>query len=331
MRVLKPLLKRGALVAAANWQVTLIQSTADTLFKLLIAAPIVGGLVLAALVVGAEPSELMTLEWRAMVLTIVRSLLSHPAVLLAFLLAVGAVAIGGSLFIFLLKGGTVTVLVRGEHAGGTIEEPPLHLESLRRAACFSPELYIDAARRLFPRYAKLGFLLMALYAISGAAYLTVVYAIGLLGDRWGIAALVTAAFVAWITLVNLLYLLVQIVIAADDCSVSAAATRVTGFLHAQGRGVSAVFLVILGLVVLATGASLLATAALGLIAFVPFVGLAVLPLQMLAWIFRGIVFQYLGLTSVGAYVKLYRTSPAEAERAVTTDAALRFEPGTGRS
>jgi hypothetical protein len=51
---------------------------------------------------------------------------------------------------------------------------------------------------------------------------------------------------------------------------------------------------------------LLATAALGLIAFVPFVGLAVLPLQLLAWVFRGIVFQFLGLASIGAYLRLYR-------------------------
>ena len=43
---LKPVLKRGALVAAANWQVTLIQATADSLFKLLIATPVFGGLFL---------------------------------------------------------------------------------------------------------------------------------------------------------------------------------------------------------------------------------------------------------------------------------------------
>ena len=40
---LKPVLKRGALVAAANWPVTLIEATADSVFKLLIATPIVGG------------------------------------------------------------------------------------------------------------------------------------------------------------------------------------------------------------------------------------------------------------------------------------------------
>jgi len=49
-----------------------------------------------------------------------------------------------------------------------------------------------------------------------------------------------------------------------------------------------------------------ATTSLGLIAFVPFVGLAVLPLQLLAWLFRGIVFQYIGLSALGAYLHLYR-------------------------
>lgn len=316
-------------MAAANWQVTLVQSTADTLFKLLIAAPIVGGLVLAVLVLGAEPRELMSLEWRDMGIAIAASLLSHPIVLAAFLLAVGVVSVGGSLFIFLVKGGTVAMLVAGERDAGPIEQPPLHLDSMRRAARFSPERYLAAARQLFPRYARLGLVLMGIYTASGAGYLMAVFAIGLLGDRWGSAALVTAGFVVWITIVNLLYLLVQIVIAVDDCSVSVAARRVVAFLRHERRGVAGVFIVVLGLVALATGASVLATAALGLIAFVPFVGLAVLPLQLLAWIFRGIVFQYLGLTSIGAYVRLYRGSPVEAGRAVTSDNALRLEPDPG--
>ena len=37
---LKPILTRGCLVAAANWQVTLVQATADSLFKLLLAVPL---------------------------------------------------------------------------------------------------------------------------------------------------------------------------------------------------------------------------------------------------------------------------------------------------
>jgi hypothetical protein len=331
MRVLKSVLKRGALVAAANWQVTLIQATADTLFKLLIAVPVIGGILLAMLVVGAEPRELMSLDWREMGLTVARSLLSHPIVLVAFLLAVGVVAVGGSLFIFLLKGGTVAVLVRGERDAGPIEEPPLHLDAVRRAARFSPELYVEASRELFPRYSRLGFILMAVYLASGAGYLMTVFAIGLIGDRWGMAALATAAFVVWITLVNLIYLLVQIAVAADDCSVATASRRVVRFLRHERRRVTYTFLLVLGLVVLATGASVLATAALGLIAFVPFVGLAVLPLQLLAWIFRGIVFQFLGLASVGAYVNLYRSRVGDDAGAVVRDRALQLEPNPRHS
>ncbi len=305
--LLKPVLKRGALIAAANWQVTLIQATADSLFKLLIATPVVGGLFLAGLVIGTAPEDLLSLEWREMAGTIVTSLLSHPGVLSAFLASLGVVMVGGSLFIFLVKAGSVAVLVRGEREAGAIEQPPLHLEVVGRAAKFSAETYIEAARALFPRYARLGCVLMVVYLVSGGLYLAAVYETGFHGDLGGLMTLlITTGFVSWITLINLVYLLMQIVIAADDCSVAQAWPRVGAFVRQQRRGVSAVFGVVLVLVVAATGASLIATAALGLIAFVPFIGLAVLPLQLLAWIFRGVVFQYLGLTSIGAYLRLYR-------------------------
>ncbi|HEY7056641.1 MAG TPA: hypothetical protein VH458_08965, partial [Vicinamibacterales bacterium] len=58
--------------------------------------------------------------------------------------------------------------------------------------------------------------------------------------------------------------------------------------------------------IIATVASILATAGLGLIAFVPLVGLAVLPLQFAAWLVRGIVFEYLALAALGAYLSHYR-------------------------
>ncbi len=72
------------------------------------------------------------------------------------------------------------------------------------------------------------------------------------------------------------------------------------------RAVAAIFGATLGLALLTTAASILATAALGLIAFVPLVGLAALPLQLIAWLVRGIVFQYIGLTSLVAYLRVYR-------------------------
>jgi hypothetical protein len=167
------------------------------------------------------------------------------------------------------------------------------------------DFYVESARSLFPRYLRLGLLLMAVYLVSGLIYLAAVVN-RTASEGWGTAALITAAFAAWITIVNLAYLLTQIVVAAENCSVGAALRRVAAFVRRERRHVSAVFLLVLALVVAATGASVLATAALGLVAFVPFFGLAALPLQLLAWLLRGLVFQYLGLASVGAYLKLYR-------------------------
>lgn len=314
-RDLKAALKRGALIAAANWPVTFIQWVADSLFKLLIAAPLIGGTFLVALVVGADPGALVTLDWRELVATIVTSLLSKPLVLVAFLLALSVVIVGGSLFMFLVKAGTVGVLALGEREADAIELPPLHIAVVARASRFSIDMFIQSARGLFPRYARLGFLLMAVYAASAGIYLGSMFASGPRG--WAMTALLTLALVVWVTFVNLVYLLMQLVIAADDCSVAAAATRVGAFLRRERGTVTVVFVVILALVVFATGASLLATAALGLIAFVPLVGLAVLPLQLLAWLLRGIVFQYIGLSSIGAYLNVYRTYSAALDGRVS--------------
>jgi hypothetical protein len=309
---LKPAIKRGALLAAANWPVTLIQASADSLFKLVLAAPVIGGVFLVALSIGSEPSELISLEWRQMAATIVASLVARPVVLTSAFLAVAVVAVGGSLFVFLVKAGTVATLVRSDLEAGPIEEPPLRISEVARASRFSVDSYSDSARALFPRYARLGFMLMGVYVVSGLAFLLLVVRREP-GEGWSLAALLTIVFVLWITVVNLLYLLVQIVIAADDCSVAAAGRRVAAFLRRDRKDVALIFLLVLALILGATGASVLATAALGLVAFVPFLGLAALPLQLLAWLLRGLVFQYLGLTSLGAYLTLYRSSVARPQ------------------
>ena len=314
--VLKYSLKRGALIAAANWPVIIVQEIADSLFKLLMAVPLVGGIFLVALVLGAEPVALMSLGWRDLAATIVASLMSRPVVLAAFLAALGVVIVGGSLFVFLIKAGTVSVLVRGDALSGPIEQPPLHFSTVMTASAFSVETFETGARALFPRYARLGTALLTVYFLSGSLYLVAVLASRSAGDSWGMAALFTAGFVSWITVLNFLYLLTQIVIAAEDCSVAAAIRRVAQFLRRARRPIAAVFFVVLAIVVFATGASLIATAALGLISFVPLLGLTVLPLQLGAWLFRGLVFQYVGLSSLGAYLKLYRAT------AVTTEGVM---------
>ena len=166
---------------------------------------------------------------------------------------------------------------------------------------------------------------MVVYVLSGAALLATAFAEGPEG------LLVTAAasivFVAWITAVNLLYLLAQIVMAADGCGVGVACRRAVGFVRRAPRTVLGVCAVSLGLVVLATAASLVAATALGLISFVPFVGLAVLPLQLLAWVLRGLVLQYISLASVGAYSTLYRGHAAEAARTTVAVRTMGAEAG----
>jgi hypothetical protein len=299
-------LKRGALVAAANWPVALIQAAADALFKVLIAAPLVGGIILTTLVIGADIDE-SAADWRVLVTQVVSSLLVHRIVLFAFVLSVTLVVIGGSLFVFLVKGGTMGVLVRGERQAPPVENDPLQFKSLTLASSFSIELFVDSARTLFRRYAHLGFVLMAVYVMSAAAFMGVVLWDNPISASVGYTTLVTVGFVLWVTLVNLVYLLIQVVIAADDCSVVSAARRVTLFVRQEKRVLAGIFVVVLAMMALATAASVIAFTGLGLILVIPFVWLAAIPLQLAAFLLRALVFQYIDMTSIAAYLKLYRT------------------------
>jgi hypothetical protein len=310
LRTARRALKRGGLLAAANWPIIFIQASADALFKLVVAVPFVGGVVLVALIVGAEPVALLGLGWRDLATTIPALLLARPLALAAFAAAMAIAVIGGSVFIFLLKGGTVSLLVRAEREAAPVEEPPLQPERIATAAVFTIERFIDGCRDLFPRFVRLGCLLMVVYVLSGVALLSVTFGGG--PDGLLITAAASFAFAVWITAVNLVYLLTQIVMAAEGCGVGAACRRALGFVRRVPRTIIGVCVVTVGLVVFATFASLVATTALGLIGFVPFVGLAVIPLQLLAWLLRALVLQYISLASVGAYSTLYRGHSSES-------------------
>ena len=63
----------------------LVQFVADTLFKTLVAVPVVGGLVLVALVVGGNPFDLLRLDDLTQTIsTMVGVLLAQPVALAAF-------------------------------------------------------------------------------------------------------------------------------------------------------------------------------------------------------------------------------------------------------
>ena len=318
-RSLKLLLKRGALVAAANWPVVLVQFVADTVFNALLMVPIAGGVVLVMLLVGAEPADLLALEYQQIVPALIAALLAHPVALAAFLVALGLVAGGGSVLMFAVKAGTLTVLTAGEQVAGHIEHPPLHVSALTLANAFTIERFTTGLRRLFRRYLVLGGILAVAYALAVSAYAFFVFGPPVVQALGGAITVTLASIwiVALITVINFLYLLTQIVIASDDCGVPDAMSRVARLLVRDMRSILGVLGAILALMVLTTAASVLATAALGLIAFVPFIGLAALPLQVIAWLMRGLVFQYISLAGAAAYLRLHRqASLADARDAV---------------
>ena len=166
-------LKRGALIAAANWPTIVIQASADAIFKVVVALPVVGGIVLAALVIGAEPAALLTLDVREMGTTVFALLTSRPATLAAFVAAVGTAVVGASALAFLVKAGTVAIIVRSERATGPVEDPD-ELEPMTVSPGFSVEEFSSAVRWFGARFVRLGCGLLAAYAASGAAYFQVV-------------------------------------------------------------------------------------------------------------------------------------------------------------
>ena len=152
-----------------------------------------------------------------------------------------------------------------------------------------------------------------MYALTALVYVALIVAGFRIVDNIGLllgwtvgAALGSSALIVWISLLNFFYLLTQMVIVVDDVGVRTAVIRAAGFVRRRLREVAGVFGVVLLFVGIATVGSILAAAGLGVIAFVPFVGLAVVPLQVTGWLVRGFVFQYLALTALSAYLTYYR-------------------------
>ncbi|HEX6048100.1 MAG TPA: hypothetical protein VFZ21_02490 [Gemmatimonadaceae bacterium] len=311
---LKAALKRGALVAAANWPLVVVQFIAEAVLKLLLAVPVIGGLFLVVLLLGAEIDDLLAGGPRDIIASVFAALRTNPVAFVAFGTAFLLVLLAGSALTFVVKGGTMSLLADAEATAGALERPPLRLDAVRRANRVHIDPFLDGCKRLWRRYLRLGGCLLIAYTVTAIAYLVFIvagYALAnntpvLLGLWTVIAALASGALVVWITLINLFYLLTQMIVAVENVSVRAAATLVVRFLRASLREIAAIFGVVLLLVGVATIASVLATAGLGLIAFVPLAGLAVLPLQVAAWLMRGFVFQYLALTALGAYLAQYR-------------------------
>src|SRR4029453_16814251 len=145
---LKTALKRGALIAAANWPLVMVQFIAESTLKLILGVPVVGGIFLVVLLLDANVEDVLRGDVREIVTAVFSALRGNPAALTSFVIAFLVVLVGGSSLTFIIKGGTVAVLVEADQHAGAIERPPLRLQMLRRANRTGIDAFLDGCRRL---------------------------------------------------------------------------------------------------------------------------------------------------------------------------------------
>jgi hypothetical protein len=310
---LRDALTRSALVTLANWPVVLIDFAIESLYKTALVIPVAGGAMLVSVVVGGSVRPILADGVRAAAGTILSALANAPGGLASFLLALALVAVGGSVVMFLLKAGTLSVLVAGERVATAIEREPLSYGSLARAHAYDVNTLVRGVDRFGRRMMGLGLWLSGAYGAIGVVYiaaLTAAFRLSLMpggGAVWPlVAATATGMAVIALAAVNLAFDLMRVVTVCDDLGLRRAAGRVSSFLVHDARQVIGIFAVVTGLLALAAAASLLLAASLTLVAWVPVVGFVVVPLQAAAWLVRGLLFQYMGLTAICAYAAQYR-------------------------
>ena len=297
----------------ANWPTVVIEFAAESLYKLALGVPIIGGAFMVAVLLGADIRILVGESVKTTTDLVIASLFNAPIQLLAFVAAVGVVAFGGSIVMFVIKAGTLSVLVQGERAAGDLYRLPFRPESLRRSYAYRLDIVLQGCQHFGRRAAVLAAGLGLLYLAIGTAYVaTVIFGFraaeqSAWAPAWPLLVVIaTSTGVISITVVNFLYNLARVIVVNDDCSVRTALRRMRAFLIADARQVVGIFAVMSAVLALATAVSFTATASLALVGWVPIVGLLVWPLQAAAWIMRGLIFQYMSLSTLVAYQTQYR-------------------------
>jgi len=322
---LRAALKHGALIVAANWPVVLVEFALESLFKFVLAVPVIGGALMVGVLVGDDFGTIFGQGVRNAADLIVSALFTAPAALWTFFAAVALVAVGGSVVMYVVKGGTLAVLVASERVAGELHEGPIHLETFRHAYAYDLAELIAASRRFATRSMWLALGLSASYIALGVGYVMALGAALRVSEQttwapaWPLLVLLsTSTGVIGVTAVNLTFDLLRVIVVTDDCRVRAACSRLRAFLVADARQVLGIFGVV-GLVVTAAMAvSVVTTAGLTFVAWVPFASLIAIPLQVIAWFVRGVVFQYVGLGALSAYQTQYRRFSGTGGRSVVT-------------
>jgi hypothetical protein len=315
-------LRRGALVTAANWPVIVIELVIESLLKFAVAVPVVGGAFMVAVLLGADVRTLLDEGLRSMAELILNLLTSAPMAFVSFVAAVALVGFCGSLIMFVVKSGTLSVLVAGERAAPDADQTPVRLDWFRQSSVYRVEDLLEAIHNFRGRSIALAVVLGLAYAAVTAAYAMLIRATFSLTDDpvwasvWPLAvAVITSAGLVGVAGINLFFDLTRIVVVVEDCGIRAGWVRLWRFLVADARHVLGIFGVMGAVAAVATAAALVATAGLALISWVPIAGLIVVPLQVVAWLVRGLIFQFMDLTTMVAYEAQYRRfSGLDAQR-----------------
>jgi hypothetical protein len=310
---LRAALKRGALVTAANWPVVLLDFAIETLYKFALTVPVAGGALLVAAVLGGDVRGLVGGGVTETIDLALATLADAPLALMSFLTAVLIVAAGGGLLMMAVKIGGLAMLVETDRRAGDSERTSQHFASLRRASVCTARNVLDASRRFGPRAMRLGMFLGTAYGAIGAAWLLVVTASLRLSDddrvaaAWPLVVLVaTIAAGLAVLCANLLYDLLRVIVVTDDCSVRAGFGRLRAFAAADFRQIVAICGVVSLVLLAGLAVATPAMAAFTFVSWVPVAGLIAAPLQIVAWLVQGLVFQYVGLAALSAYQTRYR-------------------------
>jgi hypothetical protein len=310
---LRAALKRGALVTVANWPVIVVQFIVVSIARVALAVPIAGGAFMVAVLSNADVTSIFAGGLRSAAGIVIASLLNRPVALWSFVAALCVVAAGSGVISWLTQAGVMGTRTAGERGAADLHRPPLRMDAVRKARAFSVEGFLAIAARFGRRFVLLGAWLYVGYAILATFAVAALILATRLADRdgWSFvlplsAVVVTAVGLVGVGALQLTQALLQTIMTTDDCRLSVSVARLRLFLLHDARQVLGIFGVVLLLVLLATAASVLATTGLALIAWVPLVGLAVVPLQLAAWLVRGVLFHYMDLTAWSAYQSQYR-------------------------
>lgn len=312
--LLRAALKRGLLIAAANWPLVLLDFVFESVYKLALAIPILGGALMVAAIVGTDLRMVVAEGLFATANQVLASVLTAPVALASFLTALALVAFGGEAIMFALKAGTLATLIAAEQrADDGLHRRPVGLDSFQGMSAFQLESVAARVRHFGRRAVNMALWLAVAYFVVGLSYLAVWASGGWqtpgsgVGGAWPLLVLLSTSGVVLLSSVaDLAHGLLRVIVINDDCTVRVALGRLAQFVIEDARQVVGIFIVMVAVQMVATVASLLAAGGLGLIAVMPFVGLLIVPLQLAAWLVRALLFQYLSSAALIAYQAQYR-------------------------